>query len=57
MDRLEVLRGNKIEFEVFLKPKDLKNLSKKDEILTSRVHIEAKQESTEGFVIELNTDP
>jgi hypothetical protein len=56
LDRLEILRQNKIEFDVLLHPKDIKTLTKKDEMLRQRVHLEAQTEES-GFVIEINMDP
>lgn len=43
-DKLEVLRQHKIEFEVLLYPKDLKALTKKDEMVKQRVHLEKSPE-------------
>ena len=47
-DKLEVLRKEKVEFMFECLPKDLKNISKKDELLKQRVHIES------DGVIEIN---
>lgn len=53
-DRLEVLRQSKIEFDVKLYPKDLKNLAKKEELTRSRVHLESGPDG--AFMVELNLD-
>jgi len=41
LDKLECLTQNKVGFEIMLWPKDLKNLSKRDEIARQRVHLQA----------------
>ena len=68
LDKLEVLREDKVQFEVMIYPKDLKNFSKKEELVKQRVHIESSQsansqnlqaevsEPSDQWVIELNLD-
>jgi hypothetical protein len=54
-----VLRESKIEFDVILYPKDLKNLAKKDEFIKSRVHIDCDTSAGDplsSFIIEINCD-
>jgi hypothetical protein len=51
-----VLRQSKIEFDVKLFPKDLKNLAKKEELIKSRVHLECAGPDLKAFTVEVNLD-
>lgn len=53
---MEVLRQSKIEFDVKLFPKDLKNLAKKEELIKSRVHLECSGDCLTAFTVEVNLD-
>lgn len=54
-DRLDVLQRDKVQFEIKLKAKDFKNLSRerKEDMLSQRVNFEQH----DGFVIQLDLDP
>ena len=56
-DKLNVLREDKLEFEVMIKAKDLKNLNqqRKDELMIQRVHLENSE--NDAFVIQCDLDP
>jgi hypothetical protein len=53
-DKLELLSNDKVQFEILLKDKDLKLLSKerKEDLLRQRVHFTEDV----GFVVECNLD-
>lgn len=54
-DRLDVLNRDKYQFEIFLKAKDFKNLSKerKEDMLQQRVHFD----KDDGMVVHVDLDP
>ena len=54
-DRLDILNRDKCQFEIFLKAKDFKNLSKerKEDMLQQRVHFEKDDE----MVVHVDLDP